>query len=93
MRAALPPFLSFLLVVMGAHLSKLRSRLFGGRSRSGDPEVEYSDEAIRKKFDNMPKLTNEERIVLKSSWRVIKKKINTVRRGKNNSNRYNRFLN
>ncbi len=63
---------------MGSTLSSLRDRLFGGRSRSRAPEVEYSEEAIKKKFDNMPKLTTEEKIVLKSSWKVIKRKILAV---------------
>ncbi len=57
---------------------------------TGAPEPEYSDEDIRRKFDNMPRLTNEEKIVLKSSWKVIRKKVNTVSYNLDSSNIINR---
>lgn len=50
----------------------------GGNSRAREDEVEYSEDDIRRKFDRMPTLTQEERIVLKSSWKVIRRKVNTV---------------
>ena len=45
----------------------------GGRgSDSGD---EYSAIDIREKYERMPKVSVEERMIIKSSWRIIQNKV------------------
>ena len=38
-------------------------------------EDEFSEEDIRRKYHNVPKLTYEEKMVLKSSWKAIRRRI------------------
>ena len=54
----------------------LKSRLTIRRKKDCDDE--YSQEDIRQKFERMPTLTSEEIKIIRSSWKLIQKKIDTV---------------
>ena len=45
-----------------------------GGNRS-EPKDEYSAIDIREKFERMPKLSAQERMIIKSSWRIIQNKV------------------
>ena len=65
---------------MGNQLAAAKDRLFHhSRRRRRQPDVEFSEAEIRRKFDRVPHLSFEEKIVLKSSWKVIKRKVKLVR--------------
>lgn len=49
------------------------------RRPSPDEDDEYSQEDIRRKYDNMPRLNDSEKKVLRSSWKLIHKKVDQVR--------------
>ena len=61
---------------MGNGGSKLKKTLTirRGRNRSDDGD-EYSPIDIRLKYENMPKVTAQERMIVKSSWRTLKTKV------------------
>ena len=44
----------------------------GNRAEVGD---EYTDIDIREKYERMPKVSCQERMIIKSSWRTIKNKV------------------
>ena len=56
--------------------SRLRESI--RRKRRGDGEGEYSQEDIKKKFQRMPKLTQEEVKIIRSSWKLMQKRIDQV---------------
>jgi len=53
----------------------LKSRLTSIRRPKRDVDDEYSSEDIRQKFQRMPRLTQEEIKIIRSSWKLIHKKI------------------
>ena len=64
---------------MGNSVSRAKGGIFSGKKRKNSVEKEeYSQEEIQKKFRNIPKLTLEEKKVLKSSWKLIAKKLEKV---------------
>lgn len=68
---------------MGNQVAKAKEGLLGGRKKKDQTDLEeFSQEDIQKKFKNIPKLSIEEKKVLRSSWKVIAKKIEKVSRVK-----------
>ena len=59
--------------------SRLRESIRRKRRGTGDEEDEYSQEDIKKKFQRMPKLTQEEVKIIRSSWKLMQKRIDQVR--------------
>ena len=57
---------------MGNGTSKLKQRMTIRRGRNtSDSGDEYSLIDIREKYENMPKVTKQERMIIKSSWRIL----------------------
>lgn len=54
--------------------SSLKKRLTIRRKRT-DVDDEYSQDDIKTKFENMPRLTTEETKIIRSSWKLMQKKI------------------
>ena len=73
---------------MGNHASKVSDEAHKGfdtvrkrltiRRRRPENQSEFSAEDIRKKFENIPKLTAQEINVLQESWTRIKLKVDTI---------------
>ena len=59
--------------------SRLRESIRRKRRGTGDEEDEYSQDDIKKKFQRMPKLTQEEVKIIRSSWKLMQKRIDQVR--------------
>jgi hypothetical protein len=48
------------------------------RRRRPDQESEFNAEEIQRKFEHIPTLTDQEKLILKTSWIVISKKVEQV---------------
>lgn len=64
---------------MGNHISKAKDSLFHSKRKGQVQDEEYTQEDIKRQFQNIPTLTDEEKQVIRSSWKSIAHKIEKVK--------------